>query len=82
LHREQVVRLEDELAITMMGSKDCCLNNFTLFLIHFDLQHSERFDEESFKLDFGSAILFKSQARFQIFDSSLNQNDSKKDKYG
>jgi hypothetical protein len=31
LHRKQVVRLEDELAITMMGSKDCCLSNFTLF---------------------------------------------------
>jgi hypothetical protein len=31
LHRKQVVRLEDELAIMMMGSKDCCLSNFTLF---------------------------------------------------
>jgi hypothetical protein len=31
LHSKQVVRLEDELAITMMGSKDCCLSNFTLF---------------------------------------------------
>jgi hypothetical protein len=29
--REQVVRLEDELAITTMGSKDCYLSNFTLF---------------------------------------------------
>jgi hypothetical protein len=36
----------------------------------------------SFELDFGSAILFKSQARFQIFDSSLNQNDSKMHKCG
>jgi hypothetical protein len=31
LHRKQVVRLEDKLAIMMMGSKDCCLSNFTLF---------------------------------------------------
>ena len=31
--RENVVRLEDELARAPMGSKDCCLSNFTLFLI-------------------------------------------------
>jgi hypothetical protein len=31
LHWKQVVWLEDELAVTMMGSRDCCLNNFTLF---------------------------------------------------
>jgi hypothetical protein len=28
---EQVVWLEDELAVMTMGSKDCCLSNFTLF---------------------------------------------------
>jgi hypothetical protein len=31
--REQVVRLEDELAITTMGSKDYYLSNFTLFIL-------------------------------------------------
>jgi hypothetical protein len=31
--REQVVQLEDELAITTMGSKDYYLSNFTLFEI-------------------------------------------------
>jgi hypothetical protein len=31
LHRKQVVQLEDELAVMMMGSKDCSLSNFTLF---------------------------------------------------
>jgi hypothetical protein len=29
--RKQVVWLEDELAITTMGSKDCYLSNYTLF---------------------------------------------------
>jgi hypothetical protein len=28
---KQVVQLEDELAVVTMGSKDCCLSNFTLF---------------------------------------------------
>jgi hypothetical protein len=28
---EQVIWLVDELAPTTMGSKDCCLSNFTLF---------------------------------------------------
>jgi hypothetical protein len=70
LHRKQVVRLEDELAVTMMGSsKGLLLKQLYSFLNHFNLQSNKRFNVESLKLDFGSAILFKSQTRFKMFDS-------------
>ena len=64
------------------GIKGLLFKQLYSFLNHFDLQCSKRFNTGSFKLDFGSAILFKSQTRFQILDSLSNQNDSKMDKYG
>jgi hypothetical protein len=89
--REQVVRLEDPRASCLIGRragdhddgiKGLLFKQLYSFLNHFDLQCSKRFNTGSFKLDFGSAILCKSQTRFQIFDSLSNQNDSKMDKYG
>jgi hypothetical protein len=64
------------------GIKGLLFKQLYSFLNHFVLQCSKRFNTGSFKLDFGPAILFKSQTRFQILDSLSNQNDSKMDKYG